>query len=211
MSERAVLQTMDEVARALINRAAPIRFAVATSTPERTAVYRLRYDVVVEEGWVDPSALPEGLEHDAFDEEAIHLVGWDGEVIAATARLVPPRVGAALPTEDAFGLAIEPRGEVMDLGRGVVARRYRGRGHQIFFALLSMAWLETRARGFTRLCGTTAPSMLPHYSAMGFHVEVLGECRHWWGEERLPIKMDGARCSAATLEQLTTRAGGDRA
>jgi N-acyl-L-homoserine lactone synthetase len=211
MSEHAVLQTMDTVARVLVDRAAPIRFTVATSASHRTAVYRLRYDVVVEERWVPASALPEGLEQDAFDDEAVHLVGWDGEVIAATARLVLPRVGAALPTEDAFGLAIEPRGEVVDLGRGIVARGYRGRGHHIFFALLSMAWLETRARGFTRLCGTTAPSMLPHYSAMGFHVEVLGEPRHWWGDERLPIKMDGARCSAATLEQLAHRAAGDRA
>jgi len=211
MSEHAVLQTMDKVARLLVDRAAPVRFMVATAASHRTAVYRLRYDVVVEEGWVDPSALPEGLEHDAFDEEAVHLVGWDGDVIAATARLVLPRAGAALPTEAAFGLDIEPRGEIVDLGRGIVARPYRGRGHHLFFALLAMAWIETRARGFTRLCGTTAPSMLPHYSAMGFHVEILGESRRWWGDERLPIKMDGARCSAATLEQLAQRAAADRA
>jgi N-acyl-L-homoserine lactone synthetase len=206
--EPAVVARMDTVARALAAMAAPIRFTVATSASDRAAVYGLRYQVVVEEGWIDASALPEKLERDIFDEDAIHLAGWDGDVLAATARLVLPRADRALPTEDVFGLTVEPRGQVVDLGRGTVARPYRGRGHRTFIALLSTAWLETRARGFTRLCGTTAPSMVPNYEAMGFHVEILGEPRHWWGQERLAIKMDGARCSAETLEGLMRRAGG---
>jgi predicted GNAT family N-acyltransferase len=200
--ERRLLQHIDRVAESLVGMASPVRFACATSAAERTAVYQLRYRVAVEEGWIEPAALPDGLEKDSFDDEAIHLAGWDGDVLAATARLVLPHSGERLPTEDAFGITISPRGAVVDLGRGTVARAYRGRGHAVFFALLATAWLETRARGFTQLCGTTAPAMLPHYRAMGFHVDVLGAARVWWGAERLPIQMDGARCSAAVIDQL---------
>jgi len=196
---------MDAVARALVTMASPVRFSVATAPSDLAAIYRLRYHVVVEEGWVDPSALPEQLERDVFDDDAIHLAGWDDRVLAATARLVLPRPERVLPTEDAFGIAIEPRGEVVDLGRGIVGRSHRGRNHRTFIALLAMAWLETRARGYTRLCGTTTPSMVPNYQGMGFHVEIPAGPRHWWGQERLAIKMDGARCSAATLEDLMGR------
>lgn len=200
-----VLECMDRVARDLLDMTAPVRFAVATSVADQTAVYQLRYRVSCEEGWLEPSAAPDGLEKDDFDDRAIHLVGWDDRTLAATARLVLPHPGHRLPTEEAFELTIVPPGEVVDLGRGIVAPAYRGRGHGVFFGLLAAAWLQARAHGFTQLCGTTAPSMLPNYRAMGFHVEVLGEARHWWGDQRLPIKMDGARCSEELLAALATR------
>ena len=203
---RDVLECMDRVAGLLVDMAAPVTFAVASSAADRTAVYRLRYRVACDEGWLEPGAMADGLEKDTFDDDAIHLVGWDGACLAATARLVLPRPGRRLPTEEAFELTIVPPGEVVDLGRGTVAAAYRGRGHGIFFGLLATAWLETHARGFTQLCGTTAPSMLPHYRAMGFHVEVLGETRQWWGHQCAPIKMDGARSSGELLQTLAERA-----
>jgi len=200
-----VLECMDRVARQLVEMAAPVRFTLASSIGDRTAVYRLRYRVARDEGWLQSDALPDALEKDTFDDTAIHLVGWDDGCLAATARLVVPHPGARLPTEEAFELTIVPPGEVVDLGRGTVEPAYRGRGHGIFFALLATAWLEARARGFTQLCGTTAPSMLPHYRAMGFHVEVLGEPRHWWGHLCVPIKMDGARGCRELLQALAAR------
>jgi predicted GNAT family N-acyltransferase len=196
------LSRIDHVARALAQAAAPVRFALATSDSERAEIYALRYRTVVAEGWVAPDALPEGLERDVHDDRAVHLVGWDDGVLAATARIAFPSPGVLLPTEEAFELHVAPRGQVADLGRGIVAPQYRGRGHATFFALLAAAWLQVRAHGFARVCGTTAPSMLPHYRQMGFHLEVLGPSRVWWGEERIPILMDATRASAATLEEL---------
>jgi GNAT superfamily N-acetyltransferase len=198
-----LLERLDRVARELIARAAPVRFATATSDSDRRGLYALRYRTVVEEGWVQPEALPEGLESDVHDADAVHLIGWDGEVMAATVRLVIPGPDRLLPTEEAFELSVVPRGEVVDVGRGIVAPHYRGLGHATFFGLLAAAWLETRALGFRQVCATIAPSMLPHYRAMGFHVNVLGPSRFWWGQERLPIQLDGTRCSAAALEELS--------
>ncbi len=198
------LARIDHVAAALVRAAAPVRFVRATSDAERAEIYALRYRTVVAEGWVDAAALPDGLERDVHDEHAVHLVGRDGDMLAATARLVFPAATELFPTEEAFDVRLDDRGGVVDLGRGIVAPAYRGRGHVVFFALLAAVWLEARAAGFTRVCGTTAPSMLPHYRQMGFHVDVLGPSRVWWGETRLPILMDGARASTTALEQLVT-------
>jgi N-acyl-L-homoserine lactone synthetase len=196
------LHRIDRVAGAVVRARAPVQFARATTDAERAEVYALRYRTVVAEGWVAPAALPDGVERDAHDERAVHLVGRDGDVLAATARLVFPSATALLPTEEAFGVRLDDCAGVVDLGRGIVAPAYRGRGHLIFFALLAAVWLEARTAGFTRVCGTTAPAMLPHYRQMGFHVEVLGASRVWWGEERIPVLMDGTRASATALEQL---------
>jgi predicted GNAT family N-acyltransferase len=202
---RQLVNRMGRVAHHLLAAAAPVRFTVAMSEADRHALYALRYAVVVDEGWIDPAAVPQGMERDAHDERAVHLIGWDDDVMAATARLVFPSPGERLPTEEAFGLRVAPAGEVVDLGRGVVARPYRGRGHATFVGLLAAAWLKARAQGFVRLCGTSAPSMLPHYRAMGFHVDVLGGSRGGWGGERGPSVMGGTRGSAPALEELAAR------
>jgi hypothetical protein len=49
--------------------------------------------------------------------------------------------------EDAFGLDVEPRGEVVDVGRLLIAPAHRGdAAHRIWGALFARGWLETRRR-----------------------------------------------------------------
>jgi N-acyl-L-homoserine lactone synthetase len=195
------LSVMDLVARQILAGTPHIRFGTARSVEERTAIYAMRYAVAVTKGWLAPGALPDGLERDDFDEDALHLVGLDGETLAASARLVFPSPGLALPTEEAFGLTIGPRGQVVDMGREIVAREYSNLRHEVFAGLLACAWLEVRARGFWRVCGVFSAPMLRLTRMMGMEIATLGPARSYWGEPRYPILFD----VAASARVLTKR------
>src|SRR5438067_3120190 len=107
----------DSLARQIIAEGATLRFVVAQSSAEWETAFRLRYRVAMAEGWAQPEELAGGLERDAYDDEAIHIVAWDGEAMVGTTRLVLPTNRHPSPTEEAFDLVIEPRGRVADVGR----------------------------------------------------------------------------------------------
>jgi N-acyl-L-homoserine lactone synthetase len=197
----ATLLAADDLARGLVAAAAPIRLEVARSKAEREAVYRLRYQVVVSRGWARPEDLPEGMERDSFDERAIHILGWDGESLIATARIVLPLKDALLPTEQAFDLVVEPRGQVADMGRQIVSSDYTSPQHRVFAALLARTWLEIRAAGFSLICGDFTAPMLRLYRIMGFQVAQLGPARPFWGEERFPILVDVASSASKLIDR----------
>ncbi|MBV9122577.1 MAG: hypothetical protein JO112_04400, partial [Planctomycetes bacterium] len=105
---------MDRCAPELIAQAAPLRFGTVHSSSELEAVYRLRYRVALARGWAKEEDFPEGLEYDGFEGRAITVAAWNEECLAGTVRLVLPVDGELLPTEEAFGLRIEPVGLVGD-------------------------------------------------------------------------------------------------
>jgi N-acyl-L-homoserine lactone synthetase len=196
-----VLSIVDNLSREFVGTVAPIRFDVAKDDLEREAVYRLRYQVVVERGWTQPADLPDGMERDHYDEKAIHIVGWDGNTLATTSRLVLPEAGVILPTEEAFHIQIEPRGRVADMGRQIVAREYSSIKHKVFAALLAKTWLEIRAHGYSLVCGDFSPPMTRLYHIMGFEVNQLGPPQQYWGEERAPIIVDVAKSMMALVKR----------
>ena len=193
------LALADTVATRLVARALPVRFRPAASASEVEAAHRLRYATVVEQGWAAPGTLPDGTERDEDDDRAVHVVGWDGDVLAATARLVLPSADRPLPVERDFALTLEPRGAVVDVGRGIVARPYRGPDHRVFLGLLAHCWLEVRARGFRHFCGAVNDAVLARYRAFGLPLTVLGSGRPNWGEERYPVLVDALECAEAML------------
>jgi N-acyl-L-homoserine lactone synthetase len=144
----------------------------------------------VEHGWAPPEAFPDGLERDAYDDQAVHIVGWDGAVLATAARLIFAQPGCLLPTEEAFSIEIEPRGQVVDMGRQIVAHEYSQRENRIFPGLLARTWLEMRAHGFSYVCGLFSPSMLRLYRILGLQLTVLAPARCYWGEDRSPARLD---------------------
>jgi hypothetical protein len=188
----SALARIDTLAFRLIAQARPLRFGVAQSPAELEAVYRLRYRVVIEQDWAQPKAFSNGLERDAYDDRAIQIVGWDGVVPAATSRLVLPLSEQLLPTEDTFGLAVQPVGQVVDVGRVCVAPPYRGMNPCVFWALLAQTWIEMRARGFTEACGALAASIVRMVQSCGLQVEILGAARLVWGKARLPAHVQPA-------------------
>jgi N-acyl-L-homoserine lactone synthetase len=196
-----VLTLVDNLSRGFIDSVTTIRFDTAQSEAERKSVYRLRYQVVVERGWVTSNEFPDGLERDHYDTNAIHIVGWDGNVLAATSRLVLPQPDEVLPTEEAFNIQIEPRGRVTDMGRQIVAREYSSIRHKVFAALLAKTWLEMRAFGYSLVCGDFSPTVMRLYRMMGFDVKQLGPSRKFWGEERAPILVDIANSASALIDR----------
>lgn len=204
-----ILAALDQLSRGFIGSIDTLRFDVAHDHSEREAVYRLRYQTVIERGWARPEDLPDGMEHDPYDEKAIHITGWDGNKLAATSRLVLPEGGSALPTEAAFHLKIEPQGQVVDMGRQIVAHEYSSIKHKVFAALLAKTWLEIRANGYSLVCGDFSPAMTRLYRIMGFDVKELGPAQSFWGEDRTPIKVDVARSMQALMERWGSQTSGD--
>ena len=178
----------DRVAEAAI-AAVPQRLATASSEAEREAAFRLRYRTVVEMGWAKPKDFPDGIERTDDDDDAIHVIAWDGDELVGTARIVLPREARELPLEREFGLRAEAQD--VEVGRTVIVPRLRGAtGHGLVVALYARCWQEMRQLGFTELISAVPPRLVELYRSLGFTVIELGEARVHWGEERLPVRFD---------------------
>jgi hypothetical protein len=173
---------LDALAGQLLLRAG-VRIGVAHTIVELGAVHRLRHR--------DASTAPEALEPDPYDDHALQLAAWRGSALAATMRLVLPVPGRRLPTEAAFDLDIEPRGEVVDVGDLIVGPAAQGdSAHRVWGGLFALAWQEARARGYTVMAGIASQQLVERYRALGVHVEVLGPPRTDAGAETYPIRLD---------------------
>jgi N-acyl-L-homoserine lactone synthetase len=186
-------EALDRVCAQLIETAAPLRVEPARSADDRESCFRLRYRCIVEQGWAPPSDFPDGMEHDEYDELATQVCAWDGSELAGTVRLVFPQHGLVLPIEKEFGVELRPAGEVVDGGRLVVASRHRGEaGHRVLAALFARCWQLARARGLSRFAAVAPDGIVALYRSQGMRIELLGEPRLFWGEERRPIIISGA-------------------
>jgi hypothetical protein len=185
---------LDRLVARLVD-ASSLRFAVATTDAERDAAFRLRHDAVVARGWAEPTA--DGREHDSFDARALHLLGWDGPTAACAGRLVLPP--GPLPTELACGIPVEPAGQVVDVGRLVVAPSYRGRDRRAFMLLLGHLYLEVRRLGFSVGCGMMTAPVRALARQLGFTLEVLGPEQIYWHEARAPVRFAAEQQAASLL------------
>src|SRR5689334_7861676 len=122
----AGVTALDHLAERLVESASNLRVVVATTAAERDAGFRLRYRQVVDQGWAPPDELPEGMERDAYDADALQICAWSGETFVGTIRVVLPAAGRRLPVETDFDLDIEPIGAVVEIGRLVIDPMYRG-------------------------------------------------------------------------------------
>jgi N-acyl-L-homoserine lactone synthetase len=173
--------------------AAPYRVDQVTDPKELEAVFRLRYEVAVEEGWAEPEQMPGGLERDEYDDDAVQVAAWDGDRLAAAQRLVFPRDDRRLPTEEAFDLTVEPAGSALDVGRTAIAPAYRGEAtHLLLMALQCRSWLIWRSRGFHTCIGVQTEPITQIYREMGIEFEVLAPAREYWNERRFPIRLNAA-------------------
>jgi N-acyl-L-homoserine lactone synthetase len=208
-----VLEVGDAVARDLLSAIAPLRIDEARDERERSAGYRLRYAAVVERGLASADAFPGGEERDEYDDRAVQIVGWDGERAIATCRLVRPVAGARLPVEAVLGRDLPGSESMVDFGRGVVDPSWRRGDHRVFMGLVARAWLSMRARGISTLVAVAPAHLLELYRQIGFTVQVLGEPRVVWNEERYPILVDGRETARSLARHwggaATARLGAD--
>ncbi len=202
--QEALYRAGDLLAEQLVRAMAPFELRAATTLEAREAILRLRYAVIVEHGWAEAASMPDGQEHDAFDDEALHLGAWDGETLGGTIRLVFPQPGRLLPTEEAFGIHIPPYGRVVDASRIAIDRGYRSATHQLLMALSAQSWLEMRARGYQEMACTATEDIIALVQSLGFTTEVLGSAQWYCGELRIPFRFD----MLATMRGLTAHWSG---
>jgi N-acyl-L-homoserine lactone synthetase len=176
-----------------------LQIAKAKTPAQRESVFRLRYQAVIEQGWGKPEDFPDGLECDAYDDDASLFTVWDGETLAATMRVVFPSPERLLPTEVAFGITIEPRGRVVDTGRTVVHPAYRTHrtGLQLMLGLIGACWSECRAHGFSHPCGILNKGMIGLYRLRGVLFTVLAPPQNYWGEQRYPLLLEVIKSAPA--------------
>jgi N-acyl-L-homoserine lactone synthetase len=189
--------SFDALAANIVERSG-YRFTEACTDHERDLAYRLRYLAVVEQGWTCETHIADGRERDRYDDDAVHIIAWDEGTAMATGRLVLP---GPLPTEDLCGIRVEPRDQVVDIGRMTVARSQQHAGHGVFVALLARLYLEVRARGFDVACGMMSHRMRSLVRLLGVQLEILGDERLYWGELRAPVRFR----VTVNAEALTTR------
>lgn len=175
---------LDSVVTRMLDRS-PFEYRLAADQVERDVAYRLRGRAVLDRGWRTADDLPDGRECDAYDERAIHVLGWDGDVPVCTGRLVLP---PSLPTEELCGIVVEPAGEVVDVGRMCVASSHQSLEHAAFIGLMCRLYLEMRAQGFSVACGMMSAPARVLVAHLGLRLELLGEERMYWNEPRAPVR-----------------------
>ncbi|MGE0359867.1 MAG: GNAT family N-acyltransferase [Vicinamibacterales bacterium] len=185
------------VAIELLHWLRPLRFEEATDDASRREAFRLRYRAVVGEGLDSADRFPDGLEHDAHDDAAVQLVGWDGDHAVATCRLVFAQPDRPFPLESAFALTLPSRERTVEWGRVAIDSSRRGEGHRLVMGLAARGWQAMEARGAAVAIGITPERLVAFFGTLGFPLTVLGPPRHYWGEERVPILCDGAAAAEA--------------
>lgn len=203
MPADATLNLIDGVAQQLIHANPGIRFDLAQSASEFEAIYRLRYRVVLEEGWAKAEDYPDGLECDNYDDQAIHIGAWEDNTLVATMRLVFPSLSQALPTESAFDIRIEPYQKIVDCSRAIVAPEYRNHSRELFFGVMGRLWIEARKHGFHEICGAQTKLIIRFFERRGFAIQIIGEAQPYWGQVRYPIKFDIPTTVKNMQKQLT--------
>ena len=183
--DRLLRTAVDRLAAEAVAAAAPVRIAIAASPAERDAVYRLRYQHVIQADWAMPEELPNEREQDGFDARAVHIVASSGDQAVGTCRLVFPDPGERLPVEVVFELVAEPLRSAPTLDRLLVEAGHRGGA--VTSALLARAWQELRRRGFESASAIATEPVMRLLRGIGLELTVLGGPRMYWGEERYAV------------------------
>jgi hypothetical protein len=103
----------------------------------------------------------------------------------STGRVVLP---PGLPTEEACGIVVEPRGEVVDVGRMCVARDYQDLEHAALIGLMCRLYLTMREHGYRVACGMMSAPARSLMGLFGLQLEILGPERVYWNESRAPVR-----------------------
>lgn len=191
---------LDSLAVRALDALTPLTFTLARTPREIDAVFRMRYECVIEMGWAKPEDYPDGRERDEYDDGARFIVCREDGGIVASARLVPPVLGQLLPAEREFRIGVRPPGRPVEVGRVIIPRRYRGGQSQLILAgLFARSWLTAREIGHDRIISTASAALIDLYRGLGLTVSTLAAPKLSWGEERAPIELTGTMSSMGPL------------
>jgi hypothetical protein len=119
--------------------------------------------------------------------------------VVCSGRIVLPP--GPLPTEQACGIVVEPIGQVVDVGRMVVAPSHQDAAHRTFVLLLGALYLEVRRRGYSVACGMMSAPVRALVRQLGMRLELLGPEREYWREQRAPVRFILGREAPGLVER----------
>jgi hypothetical protein len=144
-------------------------FRRAEREDDREAAYRLRHDVFVEEGFIDPSDFEEGLFRDQFDDTSSHLLVYDGygEVIGTTRFVLPSALG--FPTEYLFEFERPrvSRDRLGEFGRLGILPEHRGGARVPMLGLVKMVYEVILELDITHVYAFMPSKLVASYTALG--------------------------------------------
>lgn len=167
------------------------KFILATSEELKRAVYRLRYQVYVEEfGFERPEDHPRGLETDEYDPCSIHLAALneDDEVVATLRLVLDSEKG--FPIERAARIQFigpkPPADRIAEISRLAVGRAYRRRVEDGFYGVESYL-PDTEGGVLTGVGGSLGqrdkrkrPVILLGLYRLMYHVSKRRGLTHWY-------------------------------
>jgi predicted GNAT family N-acyltransferase len=163
-------------------------FGVAGTADERRAVFALRFAVLLERGWIDPAAFPDGLERDEYDDRAALLVAHvDGDVVG-TFRLVTDANDVERFLRES-GLELPAEGTAI-VGRLTVARAFRERSRELALGLYAEALRVLVGQGLERAASFAAENALRVLRLHGLRPQIPGPARVVDGVPRFPVVFD---------------------
>lgn len=119
-----------------------LTFIHTKTESELEQVYRLRYHLYSEAGYICPSKYPDGVFKDQWDHASINfLVLNSQEEPIGTMRLVLNSI-AGFPTEQLFNFKIPriPRHRIAEISRFAIAKNYRAKNHTILIGLIKLIY-----------------------------------------------------------------------
>ncbi len=165
-------------------------FGAARTDAERRAAYELRCAAIVESRWQARDTYPEGVEYDADDVDAIHLVARLDREVVATMRLIVDRSRVesllrAHGLDRLFGAE-----DTMFAGRLTVARPFRARSRELTVGLYAELIGIAADRGLRRAISFLAENAVRFYQAQGMPLKLVGPPREDTGVQRRPAVFD---------------------
>lgn len=149
------------------------KWGQASTAEELRAVYKLRYDVYLEAGYIKPNS--EELWKDEYDENSVNFYIKDKEGIYVGAIRLTLGSGKGMPVESYFNLKkkIVGRDHVVEPTRLVIKKEMRGGKRYLMFALGSLIYQYSRKKGITHWYATLPPKLASSFTRFGVEFRKL--------------------------------------
>ncbi len=136
----------------------------------------------------------------SYQAQAVHFAAYVGGVLAGGMQLVPAPLCDVLPCELVWPEVCLPRrAETAHISVLAVRREYRGTA-ELLWPLCVAMWRFCAAHGLADISLEVTPKTLRLYRRLGWPLEVVGDLRPHWGEERCYLcRMGTADVAGAML------------
>jgi N-acyl-L-homoserine lactone synthetase len=173
-----------------------LTFGLAETEADRQAVFRLRCAAIVESGWIEREAYPDGVESDEDDDEAVLVVARvAGEIVGTIRVIVEPSRVEKLLEEALIARRFSPD-DTLFCGRLTVERTNRFRSWEVILGLYAQVVRIALERGAVRLISFAAENAIRYQRFRGVPLKIAGPPRIDTGVLRWPVVFDAEVLSA---------------